>query len=128
MSRRAIYSGSPFEELAGYSRALVDGEWVFVSATSGFDAEIKGFASTAVEQARKALEVIGAALEQAGASFADVVRVQCYLSDAADTVEVCKLLGEIFDDPRPANTTIICGFPDPNIKVEFEMTARRSMA
>lgn len=128
MSRRAMYSGSPFEELAGYSRALVDGKWVFVSATSGFDPETKGFASTTVEQARKALEVIGAALEQAGASFADVVRVRCYLADAADTVEVCKLLGAIFEDPRPANTTIICGFPDPNIKVEFEMTARRSMA
>lgn len=128
MSRRAIYSGSPFEELAGYSRALVDGEWVFVSATSGFDTAINGFADTAVGQARKSLEVIGAALEQAGASFADVLRVQCYLADAADTVEVSKLLGAIFSDPRPANTTIICGFPDPRIKVEFEMTVRRTQA
>ena len=128
MPRRAVYSGSPFEGLAGYSRALVDGEWVFVSATSGFDPEKGGFASTAVEQARKALEVIGAALEQAHASFADVVRVQCYLADAADTVEVSTLLGAIFRDPRPANTTIICGFPDPRIKVEFEMTARRTLA
>ena len=128
MSRSAIYSGSPFEELGGYSRALVDAEWVFVSATAGFDAKIDGFASTAIMQAQKSLEVIGTALQQAGASFADVVRVQCYLADAADTIDVCKLLGEIFDDPRPANTTIICGFPDPNVKVEFEMTARRSIA
>lgn len=128
MSRRAICSGSPFEELAGYSRALVDGEWVFVSATSGFDAAINGFNDTAVGQAHKALEVIGAALEQAGASFADVVRARCYLADAADTVEVSRLLGAVFSDPRPANTTIICGFPDPGIKVEFEMTARRKLA
>jgi len=121
-ARQAISSGSKFEELAGYSRAVADGEWVFISATAGVEAG-GGFASDAVRQARRALAIVSAALAEAGAGLEDVVRVRVYLADRADVVPVSKILGETFAVPRPANTTIICGFPEEQIKVELEMTA-----
>lgn len=120
--RQAISSGSKFEELAGYSRALADGEWVFVSATAGSEAG-GGFSPDAAQQARRALAIISTALAEAGAGLEDVVRVRVYLADRADVVVVSKILGEAFAAPRPSNTTIICGFPDEQIKVELEMTA-----
>ncbi len=122
--RRAISSGSKFEELAGYSRAVVDGEWVFTSATAGSEAD-GSFSSDTAQQARRALAVISAALAEAGATFANVVRVRVYLADRADVMAVSKVLGETFAAPRPTNTTIICGFPAEEIKVELEMTALR---
>ena len=122
--RRAISSGSKFEELAGYSRAVVDDEWVFTSATAGSEAD-GSFSPDTAQQARRALAVISAALAEAGATFADVVRVRVYLADRADVMAVSKILGETFAAPRPTNTTIICGFPADEIKVELEMTALR---
>lgn len=122
--RRAISSGSKFEELAGYSRAVVDGEWIFISATAGTEAD-GSFSPDAVQQTRRALAVISAALAEAGAEIADVVRVRVYLADRADVMAVSKILGETFAAPRPTNTTIICGFPAEEIKVELEMTALR---
>ncbi|MDH6235036.1 enamine deaminase RidA (YjgF/YER057c/UK114 family) [Mesorhizobium soli] len=120
--RRAISSGSRFEKLAGYSRAVVDGEFIFISATAG--AEVDGsFSGETVQQARRALAIVGSALAEAEADLDDVVRVRVYLADRADVMAVSKILGETFDAPRPANTTIICGFPDEQIKVELEMTA-----
>lgn len=124
LERRAISSGSKFEELAGYSRAVVDGEWVFVSATAGSEAD-GSFSPDTARQARRALAVISAALAEAGAKIADVVRVRVYLADRADVMAVSKILGETFAPPRPTNTTIICGFPAEEIKVELEMTALR---
>jgi enamine deaminase RidA (YjgF/YER057c/UK114 family) len=120
--RQAISSGSRFEELAGYSRAVVDGEWVFISATAGSETD-GGFSPDAALQARRALAIIGTALAEAKAGFEDVVRVRVYLADRADVMAVSKILGETFGAPRPTNTTIICGFPDERIKVELEMTA-----
>lgn len=120
--RQAISSGSRFEELAGYSRAVVDGEWVFISATAGSETD-GGFSPDAALQARRALAIIGTALAEAKAGFADVVRVRVYLADRADVMAVSKILGETFAAPHPTNTTIICGFPDERIKVELEMTA-----
>jgi enamine deaminase RidA (YjgF/YER057c/UK114 family) len=128
MTRRAIYTGSKFEELAGYSRAVVDGEWVFVSGTAGYDPRTGQFPATAVAQAQVALRSIAEALAEAGAGMQDVVRVRVYLADRADVVEVSKLLGQAFSDPRPTNTTILCGFPVEEIKVEFEVTALRRPA
>ncbi len=128
MTRRAIYTGSKFEELAGYSRALVDGDWVFVSGTAGYDPENGRFPPTAVEQARRALQTIAQALAQADASLQDVVNVRVYLADRADVMEVSQVLGQAFRDPRPTNTTILCGFPVEDIKVEFEVTALRRRA
>ncbi len=120
--RRAITSGSKFEELAGYSRAVVDGEWIFISATAGSEAD-GSFSPDTAQQARRALAVISAALAEADAGMNDVVRVRVYLADRADVIAVSKILGETFAAPRPTNTTIICGFPAEEIKVELEMTA-----
>ena len=125
MTRRAIYSGSKFEELAGYSRALVDGEWVFVSGTAGYDPATGGFATGAEAQARRALQTIGEALAEARATLKDIVSVRVYLADRADVMPVSRVLGETFSDPRPTNTTILCGFPVEEILVEIEVVARR---
>jgi len=123
MARRAIYSGSRFEQLAGYSRAVVDGEWIFVSGTAGYDIANNTISDDAGEQTRQSLKVIAAALEQAGATLADVVRVRVYVADRADVMPVSRILAETFSDPRPANTTIVCGFATAEMKVELEMTA-----
>lgn len=121
--RSTISSGSKFEKMAGYSRAVIDGEWIFISGTAGYDFETNEISEDAEEQARQSLRTIGHTLEQANASFADVVRVRVYLADRADVMAVSKVLGETFNDPRPTNTTIICGFAMPEMKVEIEMTA-----
>jgi len=125
MTRRSIYSGSRFEELAGYARAVVDGEFIFISGTSGSDPATGQFPAGAEDQARNALAIIGETLADADAGFEHVVSVRVYLADRADVVPVSKLLGSTFSDPRPTNTTIICGFPVEEIKVEFEMVALR---
>jgi enamine deaminase RidA (YjgF/YER057c/UK114 family) len=125
MTRRAISSGSKFEKLAGYSRAVVDGEWVFVSGTAGMDPATSTFPDDAADQARFALATIAGALKEAGSTMSDIVQVRVYLADRADVVPVSTILGEAFADPRPTNTTIICGFPAPEIKVEIEVTARK---
>lgn len=121
--RWAIRTGSKFEELAGYSRAVVDGDWVFVSGTAGFDPATGTFPDDPAEQTRLALRQIGDTLAKAGGSLADIVRVRVYLSDAAHVMAASKILGETFTDPRPTNTTIICGFAVPEIQVEIEATA-----
>ncbi|MGO4171995.1 RidA family protein [Bosea sp. TAF32] len=128
MSRRAIYSGSKFEELAGYSRALVDGDWIFVSGTAGYDPVSGAFPASAEDQARRALQTIADALAQADATLADIVSVRVYLAERGDVLAVSKVLGEQFVDPRPTNTTILCGFPVEEIKVEIEAVARRTQA
>jgi enamine deaminase RidA (YjgF/YER057c/UK114 family) len=122
MSRRLISSGSPFEEIAGYSRAVVEGKWVFVAGTSGFaNGQI---ADEVTAQAEQAFATIAAALAEAGAGLKDVVRVRLYLTDAADFEPVAKVCGKHFKGIRPANTSIICGLVDPRMKVEIEVTAR----
>jgi len=120
--RWSISSGSKFEKLAGYSRAVVDGEWVFVSGTAGYNQD-GTISSDAAEQTRQSLRTISAALEQAGASLADIVRVGVYVSDRKDIMAVSQVLGEHFSDPRPTNTTITCGFAVDEIKMEIEATA-----
>ncbi|UUP15912.1 RidA family protein [Nitratireductor thuwali] len=121
--RWTIKSGSKFEEMAGYSRAVVDGEWIFVSGTAGYNFEDGTISDDAAEQARQALRTIAQALEKAGAALSDIVRVRVFLSDRADVVGVSRVLGETFSDPRPTNTTIICGFAEEAMKVEIEITA-----
>jgi enamine deaminase RidA (YjgF/YER057c/UK114 family) len=124
MSRRLISSGSPFEEIAGYSRAVVDGSWVFVAGTSGFaNGQI---ADDVADQAEQAFATIAHALADAGASLADVVRVHVYLTDAASFEPVAKVCGKHFKGVRPANTTVICGLVDPRMKVEIEVTALKA--
>src|SRR5712691_8259533 len=123
--RRLISSGWPFEAEYGYSRAVVDGEWVFVAGTTGFDYAAMTIAEDPAEQARQALRNIEAALAEAGASLADVVRVKYYLPDAADWPRIVPVLGEAFGRVRPAATALICGLIDPRMKIEIEVTARR---
>jgi len=123
MARWAISSGSRFEKLAGYSRAVVDGEWIFVSGTAGYDPATNTISDDVVEQTRQSLSVIASALGQAGATLADVVRIRVYVADRADIMAVSGVLAATFSDPRPANTTIVCGFATPEMKVELEVTA-----
>lgn len=123
--RKAIYTGSKFEEIAGYSRAVIDDPWVFVSGTVGVDPATGTYPETAVDQATFALQTIGAALAEGRASFADVVQVRVYLVSRDDVLPVSKLLGQTFTDPRPTNTTILCNFAVDAIKVEIEVVALR---
>lgn len=125
--RRLISSGSPFEAAAGYSRAVVDGEWVFVAGTTGFDYATMTIADDPAEQARQALRNIGAALAEAGATLGDVARVRYYLPDSGDWPKIVPVLGEAFGNIRPAATALICGLVDPRMKIEIEVTARRTI-
>ena len=123
--RRLISSGSRFETEAGYSRAVVDGEWIFVAGTTGFDYAQMTIAADPAEQARQAFRNIRMALGEAGASLADVVRVRYYVPDAADWPAIVPVLGEIFGGIRPAATALFCGLVDLRMKIEIEVTARR---
>ena len=125
MARWTISSGSKFEEMAGYSRAVVDGEWIFVSGTAGYNFADHSISDDVAEQTRQSLATISAALEKAGASLKDIVRVRVYVSEREHVPAVSKVLGETFSDPRPTNTTIVCGFAMPEMKVELEVTALR---
>lgn len=124
IERNRISSGSSFEKLAGYSRALVDGEWIFVSGTTGYDYSTMAIAPDLEAQTRQAFRNIGAALEQAGSSLDDVVRVRYYLTDRADFERVAPLFGEFLANARPAATAVVCALVDPNMKIEIEVTAR----
>ncbi|WP_417583124.1 RidA family protein [Pelagibacterium sp.] len=121
-NRWAISSGSKLEKLAGYSRAVVDGEWVFVSGTAGHNPD-GTISPDPEEQTRQSLRTIGEALSKAAADLSDIVKLNVYVADRKDVMTVSKVLGEHFSDPRPTNTTIICGFPVEEIKVEIEATA-----
>ncbi len=124
MSRRLISSGSPFEEVAGYSRAVVDGRWVFVAGTSGFaNGQI---AEGVVEQTEQIFATLKPVLAEAGASLADVVRVRVYLTNPADFEVIAPILGKHFQGIRPANTTVACTLVDPRMKVEIEITALKA--
>jgi enamine deaminase RidA (YjgF/YER057c/UK114 family) len=126
MTRRLISSGSEFEEQIGYSRAVVDDDYVHVSGTTGFDYKTMTLSGDVVEQARQALANIAAALAEAGASFDDVVRVR-YLLPAREDFEPCfPLLRETFARARPAATMQVCGLSDPRMRIEIEVTARRA--
>jgi enamine deaminase RidA (YjgF/YER057c/UK114 family) len=124
MSRRLISSGSPFEETIGYSRAVVDGDWVFVSGTTGYDYATMTMSEDVAEQAAQCLRNIGAALADAGATFADVVRVHYLLPDGGDFEACWPALREVFGDVRPAATMMQVPLMDPAMKIEIEVTAR----
>ncbi|HSN21907.1 MAG TPA: RidA family protein [Usitatibacter sp.] len=124
MARRLIGSGSTFEAEIGYSRAVVDGDWVFVSGTTGFDYERMAIPEGVVAQCEQALRNIEAALAQAGASLADVVRVTYVLPDARDFQPCWPVLRKYFGEARPAAMMISAGLLDPRMKIEIEVTAR----
>lgn len=123
--RRLISSGSAFEKVAGYSRAVVDGDWVFVSGTTGFDYANMTISEDVAEQVHQTFRTIRAALAEAGATLADVVRARYIVPDQKEWQVVAPLLGEYFGEIRPASTAIVAGLVDPRMKVEIEVTARR---
>ena len=123
--RAFIQSGSRWEELAGYSRAVVDSEWVFVSGTLGQVFATGEFPPTVEQQCDVALDTIESALAQARSSLADVVRVRVYVPDRGDVVAVSDVLKRRLGANRPANTTLCCALAVEDAKVELEVTARR---
>ena len=124
MTRRLISSGSTFEAEIGYSRAVVDGDWVFVSGTTGFDYATMTIADGIADQAEQCLRNIAAALAEAGATLADVVRV-VYVVPKADEFRDCwPVLRRWFGEARPAAMMISAGLADPRMRIEIEVTAR----
>ena len=128
MTRRLISSGSTFEERIGYSRAVVDGEWVFVSGTTGFDYATMAISDDLLVQTEQCLRNIEAALAEAGASLRDVVRVTYVLPRAAEFESCWPVLRRHFGAVRPAATMISAGLADPRMKIEIEVTARKRSA
>jgi enamine deaminase RidA (YjgF/YER057c/UK114 family) len=128
MTRRFVEQGSTFETRIGYSRAVVDDPWVFVSGTTGFDYSTMEIPSDVVAQTEQALANIDAALREAGASAADVVRVRYFLPDPDDFEPCWPAVRRYFGEARPAATMLVVGLADPRMKIEIEVTAlkRRS--
>lgn len=122
--RRFISSGSPYEALAGYSRAVVDGDWVFVSGTLGQDFRTGVFAQGAAAQAERALDTIEAALAEVPAQLTDIVRVRVYVPNRADVVAVSQVIKQRLGSARATNTTVCCPLAVAEALVEIEVTAR----
>ena len=125
MSRYLISSGSVFEEQMGYSRAVVDGNWIFVSGTTGFDYATMTISDDVAEQAEQCLKNIQSALQKASAGLEDVVRVMYILPDAKDFPACWPVLRQYFGTIRPAATMIAAGLADPKMKIEIQVTALR---
>jgi enamine deaminase RidA (YjgF/YER057c/UK114 family) len=121
---RRISSGSPFESRIGYSRAVVDGDMVYVSGTTRYDYSTMTMPADAAAQARNALGTIAKVLGEAGSSLKDVVRVRYYLTDMTWYEALVTVAGEIFGEIRPAATMVVCGLTTPEMKIEIEVTAR----
>lgn len=128
MPRSRVSSGSTFEQQIGYARAVVDGDWIFVSGTTGFDYKAGTIASGVVEQARQCLANIAAALAEAGFGFADIVRVRYILPERDDFAPCWPVLREAFGAAQPAATMIVAGLADPRMRIEIEVTGRRAGA
>jgi enamine deaminase RidA (YjgF/YER057c/UK114 family) len=126
MNRRLISSGSAFERDMGYSRAVSDGEWVFVSGTTGFDYQMMTIAEDVVEQAEQCFRNIEEALREAGSGLSDVVRVRYILPRVEDFEPCWPVLRKYLGTVRPAATMIQAGLSDPRMKIEIEVTARKS--
>jgi enamine deaminase RidA (YjgF/YER057c/UK114 family) len=122
--KRFISSGSSFESLAGYSRAVVEHGLVHVSGTTGFDYAAMTISDDVVDQTHQCFANISAALKRAGASLDDVVRVHYLLTDPRDFNTLAPLFGEYFNKARPAATAMVVGLIDPRMQIEIEVTAR----
>ena len=125
--RRLISSGSSFEREIGYSRAVVDGEWVFVSGTTGFDYATMTISDDVVQQAEQCMHNIEQALAGAGSVIADIVRVRYILPRVEDFEPCWPVLRRYLGDVRPAATMIAAGLSDPRMKIEIEVTARKTI-
>jgi len=123
--RRFISSGSPYEELAGYSRAVVEGEWIFVSGTLGQNFATMSMPESAAAQTEQALDTIEAALAQVPAGLMDVLRVRVYVPDRGDVLAVSGVIKRRLGAARATNTTVCCALAVEGAKVEIEVTAKR---
>ena len=128
MTRRLITSGSRFEQEMAYSRAVVDGGWVFVAGTTGFDYDAMSISEDIVEQTEQCFKNIQAALRQAGAELADIVRVNYILPKSEQFPECWPVMRKYLGDVRPAATMITAGLVDPRMLIEIEVTARKRSA
>jgi enamine deaminase RidA (YjgF/YER057c/UK114 family) len=128
MTRRFISSGSKFEEDVGYSRAIVDGEWVFVSGTTGFDYDTMTISDNLLDQTEQCLKNIQSALRRAGADLNDVVRVNYIVPKGERFSDCWPVLRKYFGASRPAMTMISAGLLDPRMQIEIEVTARMRTA
>ena len=125
MTRRLISTGSPFERSFGYSRAVIDGDLVFVSGTTGYDYVSMALPDDVAEQTRNIFRTLETVLEEAGSSLAQVVRAQYFVTDRSYCEPVLTVCGEVFSDIRPAaGIYVIAGLLRPEMKVEIEVTAR----
>jgi enamine deaminase RidA (YjgF/YER057c/UK114 family) len=126
MSRRLISTGSPFERTAGYSRAVIDGEFAFVSGTTGYDYATMTMPADAISQTRNCFKTIETALKDGGFAIADIIRATYYITDAADADAVFGVCGEKLGEIRPAATLlVVAGLLKPEMKIEIEVTAKR---
>jgi enamine deaminase RidA (YjgF/YER057c/UK114 family) len=126
MVRRLISTGSPFEKAAGYSRAVVDGDFCFVAGTTGYDYATMAMPASVAAQAENCFTTIAAALSEAGFALADTVRVTYYVTERADADAVFAAAGRHFGDIRPAATLlVVAGLLKPEMKIEIEVTAKR---
>jgi len=123
MKRTLISSGSSFEREIGYSRAVAQGDWVFVSGTTGFDYASMTIAESLEEQTEQCLRNVADALHQAGASLRDVVRVTYVLPNGGEFPRCWPILRKHFGDIRPAAMMICAGLADPRMRIEIEVTA-----
>jgi enamine deaminase RidA (YjgF/YER057c/UK114 family) len=129
MSRRLISTGSPFEKAAGYSRAVIDGDFAFVAGTTGYDYATMTMPADVTSQARNCFKTIEGALKDGGFSMADIVRAAYYITDGKDADAVLAVCGEKLADIRPAATIlVVAGLYKPEMKVEIEVTAKRRTA
>jgi enamine deaminase RidA (YjgF/YER057c/UK114 family) len=127
MARKLISSGSTFEAQIGYSRAVVAGDWVFVSGTTGFDYSTMSIADSLLEQTEQCLRNIESVLRQADASLQDVVRVTYVLSNGSEFEQCWPVLRKYFGEVRPAAMMISAGLADPRMKIEIEVTALKRL-
>ena len=128
MTRKLISSGSTFEQEIGYSRAVVQGDWVFVSGTTGFDYTTMTIADGIKAQAEQCLKNIESALKQAGSSLKDVIRVTYVVPNGAEFQECWPVLRKYFGDVRPAAMMISAKLLDPRMRIEIEVTALKQRA
>lgn len=124
MPRARVTSGSRFEDEIGYSRAVVDGDLIFVSGTTGYDYTTMTIAPGVVEQCDQALRNIEAALKQAGGRMDDIVRANFYLPDRADWPPCFPVVKKWLGRARPASTMLVVGLYMPEMRIEIEVTAR----
>jgi enamine deaminase RidA (YjgF/YER057c/UK114 family) len=129
MSRRLISTGSPYEKTAGYSRAVVDGDFAFVAGTTGYDYATMTMPADVTSQTRNCFKTIEATLTEAGFAMPDIVRAAYYITDARDADAHLAVCGEVLGDIRPAATLlVVAGLYKPEMKVEIEVTAKRRSA